>query len=122
MSPLIPLDHSWLVWVESSLLDVSHLHVQKAVRYVPSNPESSSPAFPSISPSPHPIDRDIWLRYVSPYPPLPRGSHYSLESTSLAIAALNFGTSMKSLDLDLELDLPFPLFFVTLLVLQIMNQ
>jgi hypothetical protein len=85
----------------------------ESVRYVPSNPRYS-PAFPSISPPPPPIDREHSLRYVSTASsPLPRGSHYSLESTSPATAALNAGASMPSLDLHLDLDLSPSLSFVT---------
>jgi hypothetical protein len=85
----------------------------ESVRYVPSNPRYS-PAFPSISPPPPPIDREHSLRYVSTTSsPLPRGSHYSLESTSPATAALNAGASMPSLDLHLDLDLSPSLSFVT---------
>ena len=98
----------------------------ESVRYVPSNPRYS-PAFPSISPPP-PIDGEHLLRYVSTTSsPLPSGSHYSLESTSLVTAALNAGASMTSLDLDLDLDLSPSLSSVTFLVyfsrvLQIINQ
>jgi len=74
MSPLTSLDYSWLVWVESSLLDTSHLHVRKAfsVRYVPSTPIfplQHSPASPL--PSPLPIERDVWRGTYRIHPPSP---------------------------------------------------
>lgn len=126
-SLLTSLDHSWLVWVESSLLDVSHI-LMFGKREVRTFEPPILPSIPQHIPSP---SSDRWRTFVevridhilSPS----SGSHYSLESTSLVTAALNAGASMTSLDPDLDLDLSPSLSSVTFLVyfsrvLQIINQ
>ncbi len=121
------LDHSWLVWVESSLLDISHILMfgKREVRTF------EPPILPSITqraffPVLRSIENIVEVRTDHILPPVPSGSHYSHESTSLAPAALKPSASMTSLDLDLDLDLP-PLPFLChssrlYFVLQIMNQ